>query len=257
MTETCSRSLAVSLQNKDLPRFAIVSEKPYLKRLILAVLLAWVILAVAWGWLAWRDFSSNGAQLRTELAMATKQQEALIKENSRLQQELAIAKRADFISRSANNLVQESLAEKDEQIAGLKADLDFYERLVGSGARRQGLNVHAASFEPGTAGAWQYTVTLTQNINRGGMTSGQMEFTIEGVAGGKLKTLTWDDLNQKTGVPGQSFSFRYFQALQGTVMLPPGFSPQRVKVSVKGSSGKTEHGFDWKQAKKESVNSTR
>ena len=247
----------MSLQNKDLPRFAIVSEKPYLKRLITALLFAWVLLAVAWGWLAWRDFSSNNGHLRSELALSIKQQKALIKENTQLKQELAIAKRADFISRSANNLVQESLADKDEQIAGLKADLDFYERLVGSGARRQGLNVHTASFEPGTAGAWQYTVTLTQNINRGGMTSGQMQFTIEGVAGGKLKTLTWDDLNQKTGMPGQGFSFRYFQALEGTIMLPPGFSPQRVNVSVKGSSGKTEHGFDWKQAKKESVNSTR
>lgn len=245
----------MSLKNKDLPRFAIVSEKPYLRRLFTAVLVAWVLLAVAWGWLVWRDFSSDSGQLRSDFAMATKQQESLKAENARLQQELAIAKRADFISRSANNLVQESLAEKDEQIAGLKADLDFYEQLVGSGARRQGLNVHKANFEAGTAGAWQYTVTLTQNINRGGMTSGQMEFAIEGVAGGKLKTLNWDELVQTPGAPGQSFSFRYFQALQGTVMLPPGFSPQRVKVSLKGASGKVEQTFDWSEAKNGSVNS--
>lgn len=241
----------MSLQNKDLPRFAIVTEKPYMRRLLAAILVAWLALALAWGWLAWRNISSDSGQLRADLAVATKQQESLKRENSRLKQELAIAKRADFISRSANNLIQESLADKDEQIAGLKADLDFYERLVGSGARRQGLNVHQASFERGTAGAWQYTVTLTQNINRGGMTSGQMEFAIEGVAGGKLKTLGWDELLQKTGAPGQGFSFRYFQALQGTVMLPPGFSPQRVKVSLKGSSGKSEQAFAWNEASKQ------
>jgi hypothetical protein len=247
----------VSLQNKDLPRFAIVSEKPYMRRLLIAVLTAWVLLAFAWGWLVWRNLSSDSGQLRADLALAAKQQTALNMEVSRLKQELAIAKRADFISRSANNLIQENLADKDEQISGLKADLDFYERLVGSGARRQGLNVHEANFERGTAGAWQYTVTLTQNINRGGMTSGQMEFAIEGVAGGKLKTLTWDELIQKTGASGQSFSFRYFQALQGTVMLPPGFSPQRVKISLKGSSGKIEHVLNWNEVKKVSANSTK
>lgn len=247
----------MSLQNKDLPRFAIVSEKPRLKRLLMAVAVAWVLLAIAWAWLAWRDSAGDSGRLRADLAAAEKQQARLKSENSRLRQELAIAKRADFISRSANNLVQETLAGKDEQIAGLKADLDFYERLVGSGARRQGLNVHDARFERGTAGAWQYTVTLTQNINRGGMTSGQMEFAIEGVAGGKLRTLAWDELVQNAGASGQRFSFRYFQALQGTIMLPPGFSPQRVKVALTGPSGPSEHAFAWNETSAGSVNSSR
>lgn len=239
----------MAVQNKDLPRFAIVSEKPYLKRLLLAVGAAWVVLALSWGWLVWRDFGSDSGRLRASVAVAEEKRIAAEKENSRLKQELAIAQRADFISRSANNQIQQSLADKEEQIAGLKADLDFYEQLVGSGGRRQGLNVHDAEFVVGSAGAWQYTITLTQNINRGGMTSGQMHFAIEGVSGGKLKTLPWNELLQNTGAQGQNFSFRYFQALQGTVMLPPGFSPQRVKVSLKGPFGSSEQSFGWKEVK--------
>lgn len=239
----------MAVQNKDLPRFAIVTEKPWLKRLLTGILVAWVVLAVAWGWLIWRDFGSDAGHLRSAVAAAEHARVAAEKENIRLKQELAIAQRADFISRSANNQIQDSLADKEEQIAALKADLDFYEQLVGSGGRRQGLNVHDAEFLAGTAGAWQYTITLTQNINRGGMTAGRMQFAIEGVSGARLMTLSWSDLLQKPDAPGQDFSFRYFQALQGTVMLPSGFSPQRVKVSLKGPFGASEQTFNWKQVK--------
>lgn len=239
----------MAVQNKDLPRFAIVSEKPQLKRFLIGISAAWVILALLWGWYFWRDLGSDSGRLREAVAAAEEQRTAVEKENARLKQELAIAQRADFISRSANTRIQESLADKEEQIAGLKADLDFYERLVGSGGRRQGLNVHDAEFVAGDAGAWQYTITLTQNINRGGMSTGRMQFAIEGVSGGKLKTLAWSELVQAVDAQGQSFSFRYFQALQGTVMLPPGFSPQRVKVSLKGAFGASEQSFNWKQVK--------
>ena len=48
---------------------------------------------------------------------------------------------------------------------------------------------------------------------------------------------------------GQKFAFRYFQQLEGTVLLPAGFTPQRVKVSVNGSSGAREQAFDWNPVK--------
>ncbi|MEY2866129.1 MAG: hypothetical protein RIQ43_155, partial [Pseudomonadota bacterium] len=176
---------------------------------------------------------------------AMAQSEALKGSEARLKQELANAKRAEFITRSANTQIQETLAEKDEQIAGLKADMDFYERLVGSGGRRHGLSVHNAEFSPGADNAWHYTITLTQNINRGGMTSGQIRFAVDGVSGGNLKTLEWPQLLQKPGAPAQTFSFRYFQQIEGDVMLPAGFTPQRVRVSVTGSFGKQEQRFDW------------
>ncbi|HWS41421.1 MAG TPA: DUF6776 family protein, partial [Arenimonas sp.] len=148
-----------------------------------------------------------------------------------------------------NSQIQTVLADKDEQIAGLKADLSFYEVLVGSSGRRHGLAVHTAEFEAQTNGAWQYTITLTQNINRGGTTSGQMFFAVEGVLDDKLKTLTWSELTQNHQSTGQKFSFRYFQQLQGSAMLPTGFKPQRVKVTVKGSFGSSESSFDWIEKK--------
>lgn len=235
----------MAVQNKNLPRFSIVSQSPRFKGL--AVLLGglWLLLALAWVWLFWRGLHSDAGQLRQQRDAAIAQSEALQNNEARLKQKLANAKRAEFITRSANNQIQEFLAEKDEQIAGLKADMDFYERLVGSGGRRHGLSVHNAEFTPSAGNVWHYTITLTQNINRGGLTSGQMRFTVDGVSGGKLKSVEWPQLLQKPGAPAQAFSFRYFQQIEGDVMLPPGFIPQRVRVSVSGTFGKQDQRFDW------------
>ena len=47
-------------------------------------------------------------------------------------------------------------------------------------------------------------------------------------------------------MPGQTYSFRYFQALEGQVMLPPDFTPQRVRVLLDGEDVAVEQSFDWK-----------
>ncbi len=243
----------MAIQNKDLPRFSIVAQKPHVRRLVLTAALLWVVLAAGWLWLFWYAFQTETVQLRGVIHQLESQLTASEGQRETLQQSLANAERADFISRNANNQLQASLADKDERINGLKADLDFYERLVGSSGRREGLNVHQASFEPMAGGGLRYSIKLTQNINRGGSTNGQMRFAIDGVQAGKLKTLAWESLLQKPTATGQNFNFRYFQALQGDVMLPSGFTPQRVNVILKGPFGTIEQGFDWAEVRPEAA----
>ena len=72
-----------------------------------------------------------------------------------------------------------------------------------------------------------------------------MEFAVEGVRDGKLTTLNWDELHQKPDAPAQDYSFRYFQRLGGSVILPAGFTPQRVEVTLRGSGASVEQAFDW------------
>jgi hypothetical protein len=235
----------VAIQNKDLPRFSIVADKPYVKRILIAAAVSWLLMALALAWSVFKLSGSDVHKLETRLSDSQDRERQANKQLETLKQELANSTRAEFISRSANNQIQTALAEKDEQLAGLKADLDFYERLVGSSGRRHGLIVHNAEFAPESDGAWQYTITLTQNINRGGTTSGQMRFDVDGVSAGKLMTVSWNELLQDAKVPGQKFSFRYFQQLEGNVMLPRNFIPQRVRVTLKGPFGSVEKSFSW------------
>jgi len=162
-----------------------------------------------------------------------------------LRQRVATLGRSDQISRDANRDVQDTLAEKDEQIAGLRADVAFYERFVGSGAERRGLSVHSTEFAREAGGSWRYQVVLTQSLNRGALSQGEMRFDVEGVRNGQLETVKWDALQTKPGAPGQHYDFRYFQRLNGSIVLPAGFTPQRVRVSLRGKSANVDQAFAW------------
>jgi hypothetical protein len=204
----------------------------------------WLASLVLVGWLLSGSGGDAGSRLHKaerELAQANAQVEQLTRAQ-------ATAQASDRISRAALTDVQTSLAEREEEIAGLRADVAFYERLVGSTSQRKGLNAHSVEFSPEQAGSWHYTVVLTQNLNRGAISQGQMRFSVEGVQGGKLTTVSWDELHQRRGVPAQAYSFRYFQQIDGSVMLPADFTPQRVRVTLSGSGGTTSQSFDWKLA---------
>jgi hypothetical protein len=233
----------VSSPGPDPQRFVIVPHRPRFRAWVVVAAVAWgVSLAGAW-WLATSIAApaSTGTSVIDGRKFASQNEELL-----ELRQRVTTLRRSDQISRNANTELQATLAEREEEISGLRADVAFYERLVGSTGQRRGLNAHEVVFAPEAAGTWHYTITLTQNLNRGAISKGTMRFAVEGVRAGKLAGIKWDELLQKPGAPGQPFSFRYFQQLEGSVMLPAGFTPQRVRVQLNGGSDQV---FDWNARK--------
>ncbi|WP_296281919.1 DUF6776 family protein [Pseudoxanthomonas sp.] len=231
-------------------RFRIVPRDAAVRRrgTSLLFLVAWVASLGAVWWAASHTAAPRLAQADAARTQAERELEAVSAELTTLRQRESTLARSDQISRAANAEVQEGLAERDEEIAALRADIAFYERLVGSTSQRKGLSVHVAEFAPEAGGTWRYQIMLTQTMNRGAISQGQMRFIVEGVRAGKLATVQWDELHQQRSAPAQAYSFRYFQQLDGNVMLPPDFTPQRVKVSLHGEDAAVEQALDWKTA---------
>lgn len=181
------------------------------------------------------------------------QQSELLKDTEdqlkQAKQQLSTLRRSEQISRNANTELQSTLSDRDEEIEGLRADVAFYERLVGATAQRRGLNVHEIQFEPEVGGTWHFTATVTQNLNRGAISQGNLKFSVEGISLGRLKTVPWENLVQRSDIGGKPYSFRYFQELEGSVLLPSGFTPQRVKVSLRGNNGQADQVFPWNAKK--------
>ena len=235
---------------EPVPRFQVVPSRSRLstRHWIVGIALAWLLSLLLVGWLV-RGYADPGqGQARSQLRTAERTVAQQKRQLDELNQRLTTLARSDQISRAANGELQSSLAERDEEIASLRADVAFYERLVGSTSQRKGLSVHVAEFAPEAGGTWRYQIMLTQTLNRGAISQGQMRFSVEGVRDGKLAAVQWDELHQQRGAPGQTYSFRYFQQLDGNVMLPHGFTPQRVKVTLNGEDAAVEQAFDWKTA---------
>jgi hypothetical protein len=229
------------------PRFQVVPRGALPSRgWLLGLAVVWLLsLAGTWALATWRAAPDLG-QAQVQLRNAGREAGRLREELDEARQRLVTLQRSDQISRAANTELQSSLAERDEEISSLRADVAFYERLVGSTTPRKGLNVHSIEFSPEEAGTWRYRAVLTQNLNRGAISQGQLRFAVEGVRAGKLASIGWNELHQRAEVPGRDYSFRYFQEIGGSVMLPKDFTPQRVRVWLRGNGGNLEQTFDWK-----------
>lgn len=207
----------------------------------LGLLVGAALLLGVWG--AWRSFAPAPANARERLALQARRIEALAQANATLA-------RSDQISRQANAALQNTLAERDEEIAGLRADVAFYERFVGPTGQRRGLSVHALKLLPQRdPQLWHFVATLTQNLNRGAINSGRLQLALEVTDGGSMRRLDWTVLRQQAGAADIAYAFRYFQRVEGDIVLPRGVRPVRVVVRLLPDAGATvERAFTWSEA---------
>lgn len=216
------------------------------------LVVAWLASLVALWWYAGIRFApdDNTSLLRLRFGEVEQEQRTSVAEIAQLKEQLAVSQRADQVSRTANEALQKSLRDSEEEIAGLRADLGFYQRLVGGSAERRGLTVHEFALSRiGDSGGYAYALTLTQNLKKGAVSEGEIAMEIEGVRDQKLARLAWPDLAPDASQATLRFNFKYFQKLEGSFMLPAGFTPNRVKVRAQAKSGEiTEQTFPWGEA---------
>lgn len=159
-------------------------------------------------------------------------------DNERLKQQVADLTRSQQVGDVAMRALQRSMAEREEQISGLRADLGFYSRLVGGDGQRQGLRIQEVHVqEVPQSRAWNLTLSLTQNVRRGDEIHGRLSVTVEGLRGDKVEQLPWTQLGDNAQKDGLSFAFKYFQQLHATVVLPADFRPTRLRVHAEPDDG--------------------
>jgi hypothetical protein len=202
----------------------------------LLVLLAGALLFGLWGvWMVVSGSGSAAVGVDSEL--------------DGLRQQVATLARSDQVSREANQDLQGTLAERDEEVSALRADVAFYERLVGATSQRRGLTVHGLRLRPQGEGAWHFTATLTQTLNRAAVSRGRLTLAVEGSRNGGMERVEWSDLRPQDEAEGAEYSFKYFQQLEGDILLPPGFTPLRVHVRLAPAGAPVvEESFPWAEA---------
>ncbi len=183
-------------------------------------------------------------------AAATGLQRAAETEQS-LRGRIAVLERAEQVARGTSRELQSVLLEREVELAALQADLSFYQRLVGGGGEREGLSVHRVALQPSSVDrVFGFTLTLSQNLKQGRITNGQIQIAVEGVRGDSLETLDWARLAGAAADSPPAYSFRYFQQIQGSIILPEDFQPHRLSVRLvpEGRAAAVDHDISWADA---------
>jgi hypothetical protein len=172
-----------------------------------------------------------------------------LEQTTTLQQRVAVLERAQQVTDAANADLQRQIGERQEEIAMLRADLTFYSSLTRADAKRESLSVQALNVTPvrDNPRLFNFTVTLTQSLKPGQVASGRARLGVTGIRAGKLATIDWNDLAASADAKGLEFSFKYFQQIKGTLLLPEDFAPNGIRVEAEAGSefGKSSRDFIW------------
>jgi hypothetical protein len=215
------------------------------------------------GWLGSLLLTGLGVGLLVHRATPAAGEQRLIQalslQNEQLKQQVANLQRSEQVTEIATKTLRGSLAEREEEIAGLRADLGFYARLVGGDAQREGLRVQEVTLQPiaGTRG-WNLTLSLTQNAKRGEEVSGKVLVGVEGLRGDKVVQLDWASLGDATQKDGLPFRFKYFQQLHATMVLPADVRPNRLHITVQPAGDEAvSRSVAWSEALSGHITTTR
>ena len=173
---------------------------------------------------------------------------AIIKQRlDRLQARQVVVEREAEVLRQANRILRETESERQAELGRLQSELDFYRRLAGSGGAQSGLDVYRAEIVPTESRqVFQFILTLTQNIQRASMISGRVRIDIEGTLDNRPVNLRWAQISDGEA-PEPAFRFKYFQQLEGYLVLPDGFDPLRVSLTLESKNQRKPvvRTFDW------------
>ena len=189
-----------------------------------------------------------------ELIYANYQIEALQKDLNTALDELAaersrstVAEREADVVRRANALLRASERKRQDEIAGLQADLDFYRRLGGANGSQAPLSVHHLELQTTQSPrVYRIIFSLTQNLRWAAVISGQIQLGVDGIRNGAAEHLTNKQLLAESVEP-LAFKFKHFQQLERLITLPEGFEASRLTIQLKSRSLKTpvEQSMEW------------
>lgn len=152
------------------------------------------------------------------------------------------------IVRRANDLLRSSERGRQDEISGLKADLEFYRRLGGANGSQAPLTVHYLELQPThSPRVYRVLFSLTQNLRWASNISGQVELGIDGIRNGVAEHLKNEQLLDESAGP-LKFQFKHFQQLQCLITLPEGYEPSRLTIHLNSNSLRTpvELSMEWR-----------
>ena len=184
-------------------------------------------------------------QERDDLAQKLKQSVSLTETYRR---EVAALKLADEIDLQADVGVQQTILDLQTQLARVQEEVQFYKGVMLPKVEDKGLRIERLRVEnSGEPNRFKYNLLLTQVVNKYDYVQGDVEINLVGDEDNLGSNLPLGDISTQDQ-DSIRFRFRYFQNIDGELMLPDGFTPKEVMVvaqSTGRSSQRQERRFTW------------
>lgn len=175
--------------------------------------------------------------------------EGLESEIVALNEQIALLETHRDIDGEAYREVEASLTDLQAKIQEQQDAIAFYRGIVSPKDGNAGLRVQDLRLSRGKDER-EYTIrlVLVQAMKHDRKVSGNVNLRIDGIENGVEKSYSYGELLPEDADRGWAFSFRYFQDFDRQVVLPDGFTPERITVNVESrtrSIASIEESFAW------------
>jgi hypothetical protein len=175
--------------------------------------------------------------------------QVLDKEISDLKQEVAILETNHEVDRASYREVEASLTQLQSKIQEQRDAIAFYRGIVSPSDGNSGLRVQDLKLTRGKAEReFNLRLVLVQAMKHDRKVSGDVNLSVVGSQDGVETTYALAQLLQDDANSAWAFSFRYFQDFDRQLVLPDGFTPERITIEVRSktrSISSIEESFAW------------
>ena len=221
------------------------------RNFLLRALFAVLVLVIAFLVFEYGRISAgyNVVDAANERAALEQHIESLDQRIAELEQEVALHETHREIDREAYKEVEGSLLDLQAKIQEQRDAIAFYRGIVSPADGRPGLRVQDFRLTRGAEEReFNLRLVLVQAMKHDRKVSGNVALTVEGSEGGETRSYALTDLLPADADKAWPFSFRYFQDFDRLIVLPDGFTPERVRVEVRSrtkSISSIEESFAW------------
>lgn len=159
--------------------------------------------------------------------------DTLGKEILSLKEQIQLLETHRDIDREAYRQVEESLAGLQQKIQEQRDAIGFYRGIISPDDGGRGLRVQELKLSKGkNERQYHVNLVLVQVMQHERSVKGDVEFSLEGAQDGTTVTYALEQLVPDDEDSGWPFSFRYFQNFDRQLILPDGFTPEKVHIEV-------------------------
>ncbi len=232
-------------------KMVVVPYRPGRRFLFVTLLLLAVAASAAGGFMY--GYTNT---LRTQQSEQASQQElnaqliSAENENSELRRQVAILDRSSVMDQRATEEVQETIRGLRDRVAQLEQDIVYYRQVVSEETEDTGLVISQLDIDATReANRYRYKLVLRQQDADGDtFLTGHVNINLVGAQGEEQQILALRDLSAEQDQLDIRLRFKYFQNIEGELVLPDNFVPDRLQiaaVSVEPVEKSINQNFSW------------
>ena len=171
-------------------------------------------------------------------------------ENSELRRQVAILDRSSVMDQRATEEVQTTIIGLRDRVAQLEQDIVYYRQVVSAETEDTGLIISQLDIDATReSNRYRYKLVLRQQDADGDtFLIGHVNINLVGSQSEEQLILSLRDLSAEQDQLDIRLRFKYFQNIEGELVLPDNFSPDRLQVaavSVEPVEKSINQNFSW------------